>query len=145
MVSLREALMGGVNKGLRNACRPSKINVTRRSRNRIVSSTHRSSPYNAFSTESSIFELRISLFIESELRHRVDNRPVSVDMDTVTVGAAADLDESLAVNVAGDVIDDDGFKPVMVDWDHLFALFICTESPSLRMSSSTSPYLNYMV
>ena len=80
------------------------MSVRRRSRNLIVSSTHRSSPHNAFSIESRIFDSRISLLIESELRQSVDKRPVSVDMDTVTVGgggAAVGVD----LLVSPDVVD----------------------------------------
>jgi len=65
------------------ASRPSNIKVSKRSRNRIVSSTHLSSPYMAFSIESSIFESSISLVITLELRQRAERRPVSVDIDTI--------------------------------------------------------------
>ena len=71
------------------------MSVSKRSRNRVVSSTQRSSPYIAFSIESSMFDSRISFVIECELRHRVDTRPVRVEMDTMVERFNDDEDNGL--------------------------------------------------
>ncbi len=133
---------------LGRASRPSKMRASNKSRNRIVSNTHRSSPYNAFSIESKMLDSSISLVMESELRHSVDKRPVSVEIETMVVDfwRAVELFRSFdAFRLAFRLL------PAFAGWElwlvlllelvHLLTLFSMTESPSFLMSSSMRPYL----
>ena len=71
--------------GFGSTSRPSNINISKISRNLIVSNTQRSSPLSKTrSIDSRIcVELSISWVIGCELRQSVDKRLVIVDMDTV--------------------------------------------------------------
>ena len=127
---------------LGKASRPSNISVSNKSKNLIVSNTQRSSPYMAFSIESSIFDSRISLVITFELRHNADSKPVRVDIETIELEDLFKASELFKSGFAGfGAGGGAAAAAAAVDIDHLFVLLDITESPNFLINSSISPYL----
>jgi hypothetical protein len=104
---------------VRNKNSPSKSKTINKSRNLIVSSTHRSSPpHKADSNASGRSVRRRSCVTFALPRHRVDNKPVTTDRFVVTP-RVLDVDNgTLCVPAeASTVTDETGVNVFPVDFD----------------------------